>query len=309
MNKHYEQAFCDLLNLVIRRKKSILQKHESIRTSLGSLFNFGDKQFSMYDSMVKSNEYSAVKTIETIALSLFTEKQYQYVELYPLDGMYKNYRSKEQAKTRPFQIVIKENNHKVGVIFTLFSNAGEYYKRFTDGEYSVDSLQMVILAEPNDIAYETVIAQVNTMNDQAGIAIERITVQQFWEKHFGIDEYKTLKFYVDEFNTKVTEIIGFQTVLSPTEEAIKKFREKVGKELVTYPYTKNIPDNIYPHQIEILSNNYIDRGLWRAMIGENNYAVSFITSEWYYKVYQLSESLDLTNVVSGYLKSIEQLLV
>ena len=42
------------------------------------------------------------------------------------------------------------------------------------------------------------------------------------------------------------------------------------------------------------------------MVGKSSFAVSFITSEWYYKVYQLSENLDLTSVVAGYLKSIEQ---
>ena len=44
------------------------------------------------------------------------------------------------------------------------------------------------------------------------------------------------------------------------------------------------------------------------MIGSAPYALSFITSEWYYTMYQLTENLDLTNVAAGYLKSIEQLL-
>ena len=44
------------------------------------------------------------------------------------------------------------------------------------------------------------------------------------------------------------------------------------------------------------------------MIGSSNFALSFITSEWYYSIYQLTENLDLTPVVTGYLKSIEQLL-
>lgn len=44
------------------------------------------------------------------------------------------------------------------------------------------------------------------------------------------------------------------------------------------------------------------------MIGKKNFAISFITSEWFYTMYQLTENLDLTNIVAGYLKSIEQLL-
>ena len=58
----------------------------------------------------------------------------------------------------------------------------------------------------------------------------------------------------------------------------------------------------------IFYKNYIGRGLWRAMVGEANFAISFITSELNYQIYQMTENLDLTSVVTGYLKSIEQLI-
>lgn len=44
------------------------------------------------------------------------------------------------------------------------------------------------------------------------------------------------------------------------------------------------------------------------MVGEANFAISFITSELNYQIYQMTENLDLTSVVTGYLKSIEQLI-
>lgn len=308
MKEHYEQAFIELLNIVKARKEIILKNHELIKKSMGSLFSLGDEQFSEYAIMVESNEYAASKAIEAIAVSLFTERKYKNFKLYPVDSKYQKCSLEVQAKSRPFQIILTEKDIKIGVIFTPFSDGGKYYKQYEKGDDLVDLIQLVILAEPDDSTYNDLFVETNEFNKKAGISIQRITVQQFWEKHFGSDEYKILKTYVNDFNSKAVEIIGFQTVLSPTEEAIEHFRNKIGKEIVMYPYRDNIPDDIYSKQIDILYNNYIGRGLWRAMVGKSSFAVSFITSEWYYKVYQLSENLDLTSVVAGYLKSIEQLL-
>ena len=44
------------------------------------------------------------------------------------------------------------------------------------------------------------------------------------------------------------------------------------------------------------------------MLTKKNFATSFISSEWYYKMYQLTNDLDLTAIVAGYIKSVEQLL-
>ena len=315
MKDQYEQAFSELLNLVRGRKETFSRYYQTINESLGSLFCLGDKQFGLYSSMVRANECSAVKVIETIAVSLFIEGHFQNYELYPVDGRFRNLELVEQAKSRPFQIVLTESNRRTGVIFTLLTDVGKYCERFRVGKYSVDSLQTVILAEPDDFAYDTNFKKVNEFNVEAGIAIKRITLREFWERCFGADEYQTLKAYVDDFNRRAYEVIGFQTVLSPTEEAILHFKEKIGEELRKYPYACHIPHDIEPlqaeiicQQTEIMINNYLDRSLWRAMVGKCDYAISFISSEWYYRVYQMSESFDLTNVVAGYLKSIEQLL-
>lgn len=315
MKNQYEQAFSELLNLVRGRKEIFSRYYQTINESLGSLFCLGDKQFGLYSSMVRANECSAVKAIETIALSLFIEGHFQNYELYPVDGRYRNLELVEQAKSRPFQIVLTESNRRTGVIFTLLTDARKHCERFRVGEYSIDSLQTVILAEPDDFAYDTNFKKINELNEQTGIAIKRITLREFWERHFGAEEYRVLKAYVDDFNRSASEIIGFQTILSPTDEAILHFKEKIGEELRNYPYIGQILNGVDPlqadinsQQMEIMTHNYLDRCLWRAMVGKCDFAISFITSEWNYKVYQMSERLDLTGVVAGYIKSIEQLL-
>ena len=87
-----------------------------------------------------------------------------------------------------------------------------------------------------------------------------------------------------------------------------KFKAKIGELLRTFPYADAIPDSVYQPQIDIMTKNYIDRGRWKAMVGSADFAISFITSEWNYQMYELTENLDLTSIVSGYLKSVEQLI-
>ena len=193
-------------------------------------------------------------------------------------------------------------------MFSTLKDAINYYKPLVDGEYLVDTLQIVLLIDPVENAYDTVIASVNEFNAKGKISLERVTLREFWEQHFGKEEYEVLVEYINRFNEQAKEVIGFSTIITPTESALQRFREKTGKMLCSFPYTEAIPDNIYQKQIDIFHNNYIERGLWRAMIGKNNFAISFITSEWNFNMYQLSENLDLTSVVSGYLKSIEQLI-
>lgn len=164
MKEHYEQAFCELLNIVKGRKAFILKNHESIKKSMGSLFRLGDEQFSKYASMVESNEYTASKAIESIAVSLFTERKYKNFKLYPVDSKYQKCSLEVQAKSRPFQIILTEGEIKVGVIFTLFSDAGEYYKQYEKGDDLVDLIQLVILAEPDDSAYNALFVDKNEYN-------------------------------------------------------------------------------------------------------------------------------------------------
>ena len=97
---------------------------------------------------------------------------------------------------------------------------------------------------------------------------------------FGKDEYAIFVEYVNAFNAKVKELIGFNTVLAPTDEAISRFKVKTGEALANYPYKNYIPEDVFQSQVKILLDNYLNRKLWRSMIGTSDFAASFISSEW-----------------------------
>lgn len=295
MGNYYDETFSKLIDLVTRSRNNCLQNRKKIDDGIGALFTLGDSNYEIYSSMVESSEYRVGKFIENLALSLLQKQEKNQFMLYP-------------AKQRPFQIVFNENNKKIGVVFCAKGECGEYYQHFVNGDYSVDKLKLVLFIEPDEMAYDTLIASVNDYNLKTGVPLIRVTLKEFWEQQFGEEEYSVLAEHIKRFNEEVRTIIGFNTIISPTESALQKFRNKTGEMLCSFPYREVISDDIHKKQFDIFCKNYMEQNLWRAMIGDSNFAISFITSEWNYNVYQLSENLDLTGIVCGYFKSIEQLI-
>ena len=299
MKQAYLEALNKLIDLVERSRDDLLSIHEKYEESLGSLIILGDKRYGAYSSLVKTNEYRAIKVIESLAVSLFSEYNTANFSFYP---------QTEQAKSRPFQIVLTENGKKCGVVFSDRTDLGKYYKEFKDGHYAVEALKLIVIVAPNEFSKDVLFTSVNEMNARAKLPVKRIPIMEFWAQYFSETECDELIEFFKQFNEQAKAIIGFSTVITPTEKALAQFREKCGKTITRHNYTANIPDTVYSNQVETIKRNYLDRGLWRAMIGKSNFAVSFITSEWFYTMYHLTENLDLTNIVAGYLKSIEQLL-
>jgi len=59
---------------------------------------------------------------------------------------------------------------------------------------------------------------------------------------------------------------------------------------------------------KLLDSNFIEKRLYRALLGTDKFAKCFITAEYLYHIFREGNSFDYTSVVSGYLKSIEQLI-
>lgn len=299
MKKAYSIALDSLIDIVQKSRDKIYENHGRFEKSMGALIFLGDSRFGTYSSIVSANEYRASKVIESLAVTLFSEQNKSNYILYPVDSAY------ERA---PFKIIITEGKTKIGVAFSNLNDASEYYKPFIDGNYKVDKLKLVIINDPDDLSREANFSLVNKVNVDSGIQIERVPILDFWTEYFGDDECNNLCEFCNQFNEKAKSIIGFNTVVTPTEKALNQFRDSIGNDILSRTYAENIPDSIYETQVSTMLRNYLARGLWRAMIGTSTFATSFVTSEWFYKMYQLTENLDLTAIVTGYLKSIEQLL-
>ena len=245
MSDYYDETFSKLIDLVKTSRNKCFQNRQNIDNRIGALFTIGDSNYGIYSSMVELNEYRAVKFIENLAASLLQKQEKNQFMLYPVDPRYKNLDAEEQVKGRQFKIILNENNQKVGVVFCAKGECGEYYQHFVNGDYSVDKLKLVLLIEPDEMAYDMLIKSRNDYNLKNGVPLIRVTLKEFWKQQFGEEEYSVLAEHIKRFNDEVKTIIGFNTIISPTESALQKFRKKTGEMLCSFPYREVISDDIY----------------------------------------------------------------
>ncbi|MEL7658783.1 MAG: hypothetical protein AAGU75_23065, partial [Bacillota bacterium] len=300
----YQYTFDSLLKMVKDSKVALSGTHNQIKTALAPIFDIGDSDYSLYDSIVSANNERAAGAVEKLLINLFEENNIPY-ESYPVDLMYSRMRPSEQWRTLPFSFVMREDGRKVGYHFP---------GRSTDvlqniDKYDVDFVKVVKMYNPDDkLAYQVIIDGPNQLNEKHKIPIRFIMLKDLFDSYFGPKEFSVFMGYVNEFNERARYLIGFNTVITPTDEAIERFKESLSDMLCKYPYGDFIPKDILKNQDEILYNNYINRGLYKAMTGDASFADSFISSEWFFNLNQVTKSLDQTGIVAGYLKSVEQLL-
>jgi hypothetical protein len=171
--------------------------------------------------------------------------------------------------------------------------------------------------------------EINSENERyksKGIRLKAIYIKDFFDTHFAEEEYGVFVECIEQYLKEAREIVGYTTVkfLSPMNLATQRMYEK--KILSDFDYkdyryqiidrnNKKIKNYLYladeafnKTDVEDMYKNYVQRGICRSMLGSNEYAKSFMTSEWLYHSLKEKKNFDYTSVISGYLKSIEQLL-
>lgn len=307
---HYQTAFSELLDFISRSRNLVVDNSSQFHSGKNALFQFSDDHFNSYRTLIEKYETNARSTIESLAVALVTKLQIPGFSLYPVDesilarcpGI-----TASQLRSHAFELIYEKDQIRTGIIFYI-SGSEEYVRKFINGAYIVDRLMLVCIAEPDKNIYEALIEKENEYYRKAGIAITYVTIKEFWTSYFGPDEYTTLLQSINEFTEKAQALIGFNTVITPTEEALDKFRKSTGDMLQAFNYTNVLPTNIAVGNISDAIAYYIKNNRWKIMLTKKNFATSFISSEWYYKMYQLTNNLDLTSIVAGYIKSVEQLL-
>ena len=139
-----------------------------------------------------------------------------------------------------------------------------------------------------------------------------INIADFFTAFFDNDEFETFSTYVGEFNDEVATVFSYRAIRLPSEDALNDFRKSRASLLLSRVdgYCESLSEEgVYPNQIERLRHNYVDRKLYLAMVGQSTFADSFISSEWFYSINEGTGAIDLTGIISGYLKSVEQLLL
>jgi hypothetical protein len=305
----YHYTFDQLLKMVVnsRDKLSSLESAD-IRKNLGPIYDIGGTDYRIYDSIVSTNEDRAVRATSKLLIKMFEQNGIHY-EIYPNDSMFSRIPSKDLEKKLPFQFILVENGKRVGCLVTGVSPILTPNKLERLKEYDIDAVKYIRLnILKGDIAIRIFDEEMESAAKQSDGFIQITLIKDFFDTYFGPDEFSVFMEYVTDFNERARACVGFNTVIAPSDDSIVKFRKNKSKMLQSYDYLKKLPDDIYKDQANILYHNYLHNGLYRAMTGSCSFADSFISSEWYYSINDITNSLDQTALVTGYLKSVEQLL-
>ena len=204
----------------------------------------------------------------------------------------------------PFKQII--DNEVIGYVFS--DSIAEYVADYFD-DYKVDKIIVVSLNEVMDKEkYERDMSiQNNTLNSKN---VVQITLRDFFKEFFGENEYTNYKKYVADFNKYVIDTIGYSTGKIATVPVLNEFKKKRLSVLSNKSFfDKYLSSSVLSKESrEVINKNYYEKKRYLAMIGNSDFADSFISSEWYRETHYAPSSLERTAIVAGYFKSIEQLL-
>ena len=226
-------------------------------------------------------------------------------------------------KRYPLEFTIKKNGKNIGYKYTGDCYKKEYYNNIFENR-CVDCIT-VIKFEYNK----------NTKQHKHSIPKEfenkiyEQSLKDFFAEFFPISLYEIYISVVRESLVKALDYIGLQSVQELSLQHLPFFKEKILTELKRKKFDKynyyfangfncvknnyqtilDNNDNIFTKiDCETMNINFFDNNRLLSLVGKNDFAHSFITSEYLYNTLKFNNVFDYTSIISGYLKSIEQLL-
>lgn len=146
-----------------------------------------------------------------------------------------------------------------------------------------------------------------------------ITYEELIGRLFGKEEVENFNNFMVDYQKEMRQILGFQITELLNNETLEKLKKESTDLLINFDYqglnnrVSNCDDGSRPEKLnkenfQKLYDNYIKEKRYEIMVGDADFARSFLTSEWIFRKYLYNENLDNTYIVTGYLKSVEQLL-
>lgn len=297
-----------LKNFKERRSRSLSYKNTD-------LFKYADDTFYFYRF--------AIERIEMNTVPLLNRILYKIMSRYNICFEVPDVQKPESCKEAPFDFIISTKfDKRIGYRFEDFDDCEDVDHLLK--EYNLDNICILVTQKGKENSDEI---KKNYWYRDHGKNISYITIQSFFEKYFSKNEYKEFENNINEYVSETRNIFGFKTInlMSGMNLGTRKlFEEKI---LLSWQYenskyqiidSENIKEKhkklIYISNYDFkdswkqIRKCYIDNKIYKALLGNESFAESFITSEWLYHSIGGEGNFDYTTIISGYLKSIEQLL-
>lgn len=144
--------------------------------------------------------------------------------------------------------------------------------------------------------------------------------EEFFLERFGVEELSLFKKAMSTYKEEMHQAVGYQITEIFNPHNLGLLKKELDKEIPGFPYDR-VKNELYSELHskdsrfqDLNMANYVNikniflHDRYKLLLGESDFANSFLTSEWLYKKYFPLQDMDNTFMVAGYLKSIEQLL-
>ena len=182
-------------------------------------------------------------------------------------------------------------------------------------EYEADTIFIVYCLTNDEIIRlsEKALFQ-KYLKDKMGVSIDKkieiLFLDEFFNKFFGNQQWKSLNKVIKSINTNLRNVIGYQINEICSPKNLKKFKSSIENFFQRTNWIKFFNQCIISENTALeLVDTFINQKEYHILLKENeDYSNSFVTSEWFYQKYVKTNLLDFTPIMCGYFKCVEQLL-
>lgn len=212
----------------------------------------------------------------------------------------------EEYNCYPFQFIIETENIKIGVRYTELHDIDDGDDVFREllNNFRID--KVIILHFSKDM---------NIVSNSYSkiIDISHYSIKNFLDEFINENIYQYFLTTLTEAIDDMQELIGFDVIPRLSMSNLAKVRldlrenlQNVNLKALSYNSQKEF-NNLEECDLDIINSN-LEKGKAEVLLGKSDFAKSYLTSEYLYKVLVDNSNFDYTSVVAGYLKTIEQFL-
>ena len=210
----------------------------------------------------------------------------------------------------PFQFVFTKNNLRYGVRYTNLYDTDDIVKDLITN-FQIDKVIILHFSDEQDFGLNQYRELIN---------ISDYSIKMFFDEFINDNLYNYFLTTLEEVIEEMQKLIGFDTIpsinisnVTGVKLDLRETIKNIDFQLLTYNSSKEF-DSLSRNDLSNICSN-LDNGKAQVMVGESDFAQSYITSEYLYQVLvdkfnnnKLEYKFDYTSVVAGYLKTIEQFL-
>lgn len=155
--------------------------------------------------------------------------------------------------------------------------------------------------------------RLNSWNESYSLyGIKHISALEWVQNTFGQEAANCVADAANRIKAEGRLIQGFTVVALPTVYEYESFRREAISNYVNCELPlieeRMLLMGMPEHDLDVLKRNVLHDNHFEVLFGCTDFAASFLSSEWRYKISSLSDSVEQTGTAVGYIKAVEQML-